>query len=96
MNSISDLSKYCAENSHISDIKFSFAIGGHDGVSHLNSVECFDIEQGVWTQVAPLATARRGMAVGALGNAIYAVGGLDDTVCYKVRLFLFYIISNKL
>uniref|UniRef100_A0A914CMV5 BACK domain-containing protein n=1 Tax=Acrobeloides nanus TaxID=290746 RepID=A0A914CMV5_9BILA len=60
-----------------------FAIGGHDGVSHLNSVECFDIEQGVWSQVAPLATARRGMAVGALGNAIYAVGGLDDTVCYK-------------
>jgi hypothetical protein len=27
---------------------------------------------------------RRGIAVGALEGAIYAVGGLDDTTCFQV------------
>ena len=29
-----------------------------------------------------LFTCRRGLAVAALGNALYAIGGLDDSTCF--------------
>ena len=29
-----------------------------------------------------LSTYRRGLAVAALGNALYAIGGLDDSTCF--------------
>lgn len=31
-----------------------------------------------------MRTCRRGIAVGALEDAIYAVGGLDDAACFQV------------
>uniref|UniRef100_A0A914HDI9 BTB domain-containing protein n=1 Tax=Globodera rostochiensis TaxID=31243 RepID=A0A914HDI9_GLORO len=60
-----------------------YAIGGHDGTEHLSSVECLDLSDESWSEVAPLNVRRRGMAVGMLGGAIYAIGGLDDQNCYK-------------
>uniref|UniRef100_A0A183CM29 Kelch-like protein diablo n=1 Tax=Globodera pallida TaxID=36090 RepID=A0A183CM29_GLOPA len=60
-----------------------YAIGGHDGTEHLSSVECLDLGDESWSEVAPLNVRRRGMAVGMLGGAIYAIGGLDDQNCYK-------------
>jgi hypothetical protein len=53
-----------------------YAIGGHDGTEHLSSVECLDVRDESWREVAPLNVRRRGMAVGALGRAIYAIGGI--------------------
>lgn len=52
-----------------------YAIGGHDGTEHLSSVECLDVRDESWREVAPLNMRRRGMAVGTLGGAIYAIGG---------------------
>lgn len=68
----------------------SYAIGGHDGANHLNSAECFDPSTNMWHTVASMDTRRRGIAVGALEGAIYAVGGLDDTACFQVLLFSTY------
>lgn len=51
-----------------------YAVGGHDGNQHLNSVECYDPRQGTWQYVQPMRTLRRGIAVGAIGGPMYAVG----------------------
>ena len=34
------------------------------------------------TRTDILHTCRRGLAVAAMGNALYAIGGLDDTACF--------------
>lgn len=60
-----------------------YAIGGHDGVTHLASAEVFDPTRNRWDRISPMQTARRGIAVATLDNVIYAVGGLDDITCFK-------------
>ena len=60
-----------------------YAIGGHDGLHHLNSVECFDPDNDRWTQIVPMKTARRGMSAGVLGGVIYVAGGLDEMTCFN-------------
>ena len=62
-----------------------YAIGGHDGQSHLASAEVFDPMAGSWRRIAPMNTSRRGIACTAVGQAIYAVGGLDDQTCFQVE-----------
>lgn len=71
----------------ITQITFAhrFAIGGHDGEQHLDSAECFDAETNAWAPVASMSIRRRGIAVGSLEGAVYAVGGLDDSTCFQVR-----------
>ena len=62
-----------------------YAVGGHDGHQHLNSVECFDPRQKVWQYVQPMKTLRRGIAVGAIGGPMYAVGeSQPESVCVCV------------
>lgn len=60
-----------------------YAIGGHDGVQHLNSVECFDPVNNRWCDVAAMTTYRRGMSAGVLGGVIYVAGGLDESTCFE-------------
>lgn len=72
---------------------FSYAIGGHDGTNHLSSAECFDPATNMWHAVASMDTRRRGIAVGALEGAIYAVGGLDDTACFQVYFHFSLVVS---
>lgn len=45
----------------------------------------------MWHTVASMNTRRRGIAVGALEGAIYAVGGLDDTACFQVCFYFVYV-----
>ena len=59
-----------------------YAIGGHDGVQHLNSVECFDPLVNQWKQVSPMEISRRGMSAGVLEGVIYVAGGLDESTCF--------------
>ena len=37
-----------------------YAVGGSDGMMHLNSAETYDIEEDRWTQVPPMTTKRIG------------------------------------
>ena len=60
-----------------------YAVGGHDGHQHLNSVECYDPKQGAWHYVQPMKTLRRGIAVGAIGGPMYAVGE-----CSQLQLYI--------
>lgn len=43
----------------------------------------FDPSSNQWRMVSPMETHRRGIAVGYLCGAIYAVGGLDDSACFN-------------
>ena len=57
-----------------------YAVGGYDGDggwnnSYLSSVERYDPATNAWEAVAPMAAARRALAVAVLDGKLYAVGG---------------------
>lgn len=56
-----------------------YAIGGCDAWNCLSSVECYDIEDNVWSPVTPLLTPRRGCGVAVFNGKLYTVGGSDGT-----------------
>ena len=51
-----------------------YVIGGYDH-GELSSVECLDLEQGQWLEVAPMITARRFHGAAVLGRLIFVAGG---------------------
>ena len=60
-----------------------YAVGGHNGSEHLNTVECFDPAMGKWKLCQPMGICRRGVSVGILKGMLYAVGGLDEVTCFN-------------
>ena len=54
-----------------------FVIGGNDGVSFLNSIECYDPHTNRWTLLPPMSRPRAGIGAAALDGRIYAIGGFD-------------------
>lgn len=60
-----------------------YAVGGHNGSEHLNTVESFNPECGSWQLCKPMGICRRGMSVGVLNGMLYAIGGLDESVCFN-------------
>eukprot|EP00747_Dinoflagellata_sp_TGD_P028680 gnl/TRDRNA2_/TRDRNA2_133418_c0_seq2.p1 gnl/TRDRNA2_/TRDRNA2_133418_c0~~gnl/TRDRNA2_/TRDRNA2_133418_c0_seq2.p1 ORF type:complete len:453 (-),score=59.38 gnl/TRDRNA2_/TRDRNA2_133418_c0_seq2:100-1458(-) len=63
-----------------------YAIGGHDGGggasssakdSFFSSVECLDVNTGVWSPIEAMATKREYLAAATSNGAIYALGGDD-------------------
>ncbi|CAB3407173.1 unnamed protein product [Caenorhabditis bovis] len=62
-----------------------YAIGGHDGLSYLNSIERYDPVTNKWScDVAPTATCRTSVGVAACNGYLYAVGGQDGDSCLDV------------
>ncbi|EKX46449.1 hypothetical protein GUITHDRAFT_138195 [Guillardia theta CCMP2712] len=55
-----------------------YAVGGSDGLYHLDSVERYEAVEDVWYPVAPMRTARRNCGVGVLNGHLYAVGGRNE------------------
>ena len=56
-----------------------WAVGGHDGEVHLNTVEFYDPVLNQWEYAAPMISYRRGIAVAALNSSdekgpLYAIG----------------------
>ena len=56
-----------------------WAVGGHDGEVHLNTVEFYDPVLNQWEYAAPMISYRRGIAVAALNSCdekgpLYAIG----------------------
>lgn len=49
-----------------------FAIGGYDGLSNLNTVECFDVLSNRWTPVASMGMHQGGVGVGVLPRGPHA------------------------
>ncbi|XP_028403321.1 kelch-like protein 8 [Dendronephthya gigantea] len=60
-----------------------YAVGGHNGSEHLNTVESFHPASGSWQLCKPMGICRRGMSVGILNDMLYAIGGLDENTCFN-------------
>lgn len=58
---------------------YLYAVGGHDGVNYLKTVERYDPERNEWTYVASMGARRGGVGVAALYGRLYATGGYDGT-----------------
>lgn len=54
-----------------------YAVGGSDGQTVLDTVECYDPEREEWAPVASMATPRVNVGVGVVDGKIYAVGGFS-------------------
>lgn len=52
-----------------------------DGWSYLNSVERFDLESQVWSNVTSMLSARSGFGLVVLNKNLYALGGRDTNDC---------------
>ncbi|CAF4909084.1 unnamed protein product, partial [Rotaria sp. Silwood2] len=62
-----------------------YAIGGHDGVSYLNSVERFDPQTNQWSNdIAPTSSCRTSVGVAVLDGCLLAVGGQDGISCLNL------------
>jgi N-acetylneuraminic acid mutarotase len=56
-----------------------YVLGGYDGSSrsYFNTAEAYDPHTNTWTSIAPMGTARTGLAATAVNGTIYALGGSD-------------------
>ena len=54
-----------------------YICGGYDGSTHLNSVECFDPQTGVWSYMSPMPGHRSASAIVTDGSSLIVLGGLD-------------------
>ncbi|KAI0980367.1 hypothetical protein GJ496_011875 [Pomphorhynchus laevis] len=62
-----------------------YAVGGHDGVHYLNTVERYDAKTNIWSlDVAPTSSCRTSVGVAVLDDCLYAVGGQDGVSCLNV------------
>ncbi|XP_022095974.1 kelch-like protein 12 isoform X2 [Acanthaster planci] len=93
-HSLPDLSRrrrYLAAVMHSAHI---YAVGGYDGSTRLNIVECLKFTQGqpTWVSMAPLNVKRGLPGAAVLNDAIYAAGGFDGNTrltsaeCYDPRI----------
>ncbi|XP_074621163.1 kelch-like protein 18 [Acropora palmata] len=58
---------------------YLYAVGGHDGIIYLKTVERYDPVTNEWTCVASMGARRGGVGVAALGGCLYATGGYDGS-----------------
>nr|XP_057937278.1 kelch-like protein 10 isoform X3 [Doryrhamphus excisus] len=60
-----------------------YCLGGFDGAEHYNTVSRFDLNTGIWQEVAPMHYRRCYVSVTVLNGCIYALGGFDGHVRLK-------------
>lgn len=58
---------------------YLYAVGGHDGIIYLKTVERYDPVTNEWTFVTSMGARRGGVGVAALGGCLYATGGYDGS-----------------
>lgn len=54
-----------------------YAVGGHDGIHSLCTVEIYDPETDTWSAGPPLTCCRANVGVSVVGNRLFAVGGFN-------------------
>jgi len=69
----------CAVSQLFYILGYLYAVGGHDGITYLKTVEKYDPETNAWTSVASMGARRGGVGVATLGGCLYATGGYDGT-----------------
>ena len=77
-----------------------YVCGGYDGVSSLNTVECYQPDIDVWTLVSTMQKHRSAGGVIVFEGFIYAVGGHDglsifDSVSFSSFVPSIYKVISK-
>ena len=54
-----------------------YAIGGYNGITQLNSAECYDPKEDKWTIISPMNSHRSALNVVVIDGRLYALGGYD-------------------
>lgn len=67
-----------------------YAIGGHDGIHSLCTVEMYDPETDSWTAGPPLTCCRANVGVSVVGNRLFAVGGFNGKTFLNTVEYLDY------
>jgi len=57
--------------------EFIYVLGGSDGEHVLDSVECFNVAEGTWTELPPMSHPRLSHAAVYLRERLYIFGGND-------------------
>jgi non-specific serine/threonine protein kinase len=52
-----------------------FAVGGESPTRALGAVESYNIARKAWGRAPSMRTPRHGLAVAAIGNSLYSLGG---------------------
>ena len=50
-------------------------LGGEDPTRVIGTVDAYDLRSGTWSSLPEMATPRHGLAVGSVGNTVYALDG---------------------
>ena len=66
----------CVQVEHLNGV--IYAVGGGDGKEWLSTAEAYDIRRNKWSRVANLKARRWKCGLVAVGDALYAVGGMDS------------------
>merc|ERR1719192_285719 len=65
-----------------------YAIGGFDGRSRHNSIECYDPKENSWTLLPPMTNVRSDGTAVTYGNKIYVIGGFTgEDILNSVEVF---------
>lgn len=61
-----------------------YAVGGYDGSTHLNTVECFDPMRNIWRGIANMCSRRSSAGVAVINDRLYVVGAFSKSVVKNV------------
>lgn len=65
-----------------------YAVGGHDGVRSLCSVEVYDAQTNSWSPGPSLTSCRANVGVAVVGSRLFAVGGFNGKAFLNTVEFL--------
>lgn len=66
---------------------FLYSLGGYDGNSYLNTVECYNRHTKQWSHVAPMHYSRSCFATAVCDGYIYALGGYGPSYLRTVERY---------
>ena len=66
---------------------FLYSLGGYDGNSYLNTVECYNSHTKQWSHVAPMHYSRSCFATAVCDGYLYALGGYGPSYLRTVERY---------
>lgn len=66
-----------------------YVCGGYDGVSSLNTVECYHPDSDTWTTIPPMQKHRSAGGVIGFEGFVYALGGHDGLSIFDTVIVAF-------
>lgn len=72
---------------HFASDGLLYSLGGYDGNSYLNTVECYNSQTKQWSHVAPMHYSRSCFATAVCDGYLYALGGYGPSYLRTVERY---------